>query len=479
MTKQYFPFDNAQVMEAQWSLMAKQWVQSGVFPGLMNELLVYGDSTGMQVKVKTGGGWVQGHYYSNDMEETLAIQAAHATLNRIDRIILYVDWTNNICGTGVVTGTPGASPAAPALTQNTSIWQISLAQVYAGAAVSTISAGNVTDERSFAVNSAADNLQINNSGGALVVGNVVVRDLSVLAGFKTTTKIADPSICGILTGSVASGQKARLQKKGYWGVWTTGAVVPGHWLVTSATAGIAQDSGSFQRPLGGIGIALVGSAGGLALTMTDVDIIVYTPFSGLQRLPSSFNYQGGVASATHNFNFMIDPGADLTLLRVMILGSAALSAALINGLTLTSLTEVGAGVRVAFWYLKNPPSGIANVSLTLGASTGAVVRADSFLGSQSTPFRTPASNVTTGVSTSVSPASAVGDLVVDGFSVALATSWLAGMGAGQANDYSMDNAYSSRSINTSIKAGIASNTPMSWSGSSGSFAHLAVAIAGS
>jgi len=50
----------------------------------------------------------------------------------------------------VLTGTPAASPTPPNVTQSSTIWEISLAQVYVGAAVSTIAAGNITDERIWA-----------------------------------------------------------------------------------------------------------------------------------------------------------------------------------------------------------------------------------------------------------------------------------------------------------------------------------------
>ncbi|MES2405559.1 MAG: hypothetical protein V4567_14660, partial [Pseudomonadota bacterium] len=48
---------------------------------------------------------------------------------RIDRVVLRADFVNNNIVLDVLQGTPAVSPAAPALTQNTSIWEISLAQM--------------------------------------------------------------------------------------------------------------------------------------------------------------------------------------------------------------------------------------------------------------------------------------------------------------------------------------------------------------
>lgn len=153
MAQNYYPFDagaGSAVTESQWSKMAQNWIQTGVFYDWANKLEVYADSTGMQVKVRTGAAWIMGHFYENDAEVTLSIATSNPTNPRIDRVVLRLDWTNNTIDLAVLTGTPAASPTPPSVTQSSTIWEISLAQVYVGAAVSTIAAGNVTDERTWA-----------------------------------------------------------------------------------------------------------------------------------------------------------------------------------------------------------------------------------------------------------------------------------------------------------------------------------------
>lgn len=155
MTQSYFPFDNgsgANVTETQWSLMAQNWLSTGVIKGILNELQVYADSTGMQCKVKSGQAWMKGHFYQSDAEEVLAIATASATNPRIDRVIVRVDWTANTIQLAVLQGTPAASPTPPALTQNSSRWEISLAQVYIVKSATTIASGNITDERTMTPN---------------------------------------------------------------------------------------------------------------------------------------------------------------------------------------------------------------------------------------------------------------------------------------------------------------------------------------
>jgi hypothetical protein len=146
----FFPFDSgpgSNVTEAQWGLMAKNWMQTGVIKGALNEHLTYADSSGLQVKVKSGNAWIQGFFFQTTAETILPISTPDVSNPRIDRVAIQVDWTNNNISLVVLQGTPAASPTPPALTQSTAIWQISLAQVYVGANVSTIAAGNITDER--------------------------------------------------------------------------------------------------------------------------------------------------------------------------------------------------------------------------------------------------------------------------------------------------------------------------------------------
>lgn len=146
----YLPFDagaGANITEDQWRKMARFWIDSGPIRGEDNEMQVIADSTGMQVKVKTGKAFVRGHYGEVTAQRTLPVTAAHATLARIDRVVLRADFTNNKIELDVLAGTAAGSPVAPALTQSTSKWEISLATVSVPATDTSIDAGQVTDER--------------------------------------------------------------------------------------------------------------------------------------------------------------------------------------------------------------------------------------------------------------------------------------------------------------------------------------------
>ena len=148
MTIEYFPFDagaGSVVREDQWAKMAKLWRGTGVVGGFLDEFEVYADSSGMQVKVKSGAAWIEGFYISSDAVETKAIAAVSGVV-RHDNVVLHVDWPGNTISILVVTGTPNLV----ALVQSAIIWEIALADITVGAAVVKIDPADVADERIFA-----------------------------------------------------------------------------------------------------------------------------------------------------------------------------------------------------------------------------------------------------------------------------------------------------------------------------------------
>ncbi|MEB3367424.1 hypothetical protein [Saccharopolyspora mangrovi] len=146
---EYSPFDagpGSNVTEGQWRKFMRNVLSGGdgVLRGLKDEFHVYADSTGMQVKVKTGECWIQGAWGHNASEKILPIATAPGTNSRKDRVILRNDFVNNRIELDVLTGTAAASPVAPTMTRNSSMHETSLAVVTVGTSVVTIAAGNVT-----------------------------------------------------------------------------------------------------------------------------------------------------------------------------------------------------------------------------------------------------------------------------------------------------------------------------------------------
>lgn len=121
-----------------------------LFDAASNSMSVFADATGMQVKVRTGECWIKGHWGEVTAQKTLPITAAHATLGRKDRVILRCDFSNDRIELDVLAGTPASSPAVPALTQDSSKWETSLAIVTIPAADTSIGATQVEDKRGYA-----------------------------------------------------------------------------------------------------------------------------------------------------------------------------------------------------------------------------------------------------------------------------------------------------------------------------------------
>lgn len=149
MTENSRFFDSASYTEAQFNqVLARIMEKNGYVAGLGSELaVIQHNPAGMSVDVGTGEAWINGAWYENTVALQKTIAAADPTNPRIDRVVLRLSWSANSIILAILQGTPAGSPTAPALTQNSSTWELSLAQVLVGAGVTSILTANITDER--------------------------------------------------------------------------------------------------------------------------------------------------------------------------------------------------------------------------------------------------------------------------------------------------------------------------------------------
>ena len=132
---------------------------SGVFAA-DNNAAVTAVQNEMAVNISDGLGWMANsgkdgvvwwidHEAVNGAKLKAQIDPADSALNRIDRIIVewkttnYVDYPE----VKVLKGSISANPTAPALTNNSTVRQISLARVRVAAGTTAITASMITDER--------------------------------------------------------------------------------------------------------------------------------------------------------------------------------------------------------------------------------------------------------------------------------------------------------------------------------------------
>ena len=128
----------------------------GVYAGEGNAA-VSAVASSMNVSVAPGIGWMtdangDGICWWFDTAQTLAIDQAEATgtLNRIDRVVIEWETTDYaaVPEIKVLKGTDASTAVAPSLTNNSTIRQISLAQVSIPAGTTALTDALITDERS-------------------------------------------------------------------------------------------------------------------------------------------------------------------------------------------------------------------------------------------------------------------------------------------------------------------------------------------
>lgn len=121
-------------------------VGDGVFPNPSTNLQV-SVSSGMNIAVGAGSGWINGHKMVNTTDLVLSVDAADVLMDRIDSVIFYVDYDARQMGIEVKTGTIAANPVAPALVRTDDRYEMQLATIQVNKQVTAITAAMITDTR--------------------------------------------------------------------------------------------------------------------------------------------------------------------------------------------------------------------------------------------------------------------------------------------------------------------------------------------
>lgn len=121
-------------------------VGSGVFPNPSTNLQVMANS-GFNIIVKAGSGWINGHKMVNSIDYPITLANSDVLLDRIDRVVFYVDYSLRTMGIDVLQGTPATNPSAPAITRNETRVEYSLATISVKAQAVSITQANITDTR--------------------------------------------------------------------------------------------------------------------------------------------------------------------------------------------------------------------------------------------------------------------------------------------------------------------------------------------
>jgi hypothetical protein len=149
MAQTSFPWENVDTSETQYSQLFRTLNDGVNGTTVGGELEVGPGFAGLSVEVAAGQAMVQGHFYISTAIEQLSLDTADGALDRIDTVVLRLDPVANSIVLAVVTGTPDASPVAPALTQTDpyGVYEFPLGDVLVEAASGV--PGAITDRRDF------------------------------------------------------------------------------------------------------------------------------------------------------------------------------------------------------------------------------------------------------------------------------------------------------------------------------------------
>lgn len=159
----YAPFNGTPYYSDTWRTFMAGVAVPGVLRGVREELRPFGDSSGMQIKIRPGEIWAQGHQGVQTTEVIVPIPAAHATLARRDRVVWRVTYDSGggAAGTGgkiefdVLQGTTTGGVTDPLLvqppdiTRNSAIYEGSIAVVNVDPAAAGIASTKVFDARTY------------------------------------------------------------------------------------------------------------------------------------------------------------------------------------------------------------------------------------------------------------------------------------------------------------------------------------------
>lgn len=155
-----FPNNQDEYIGAEYVMKWLHGRTSGVFGGNGNAAVTALTTPGMRVQVSDGTGWIANSgndgvvwWIDNEAKNSeklqLSVEQADGALPRVDRVIVswkttnYVDYPE----IKVLKGTANSRPTAPALTNNNTERQISLARISIPAGTTAITASLITDER--------------------------------------------------------------------------------------------------------------------------------------------------------------------------------------------------------------------------------------------------------------------------------------------------------------------------------------------
>ena len=134
-------------MAEQFAKYFSRFIGNGVFITPASQLKVVPKAGEMGVLISIGDAYINGYWYQNDAVIAKKLSNASGANSRIDRIVLRWDSSTRTIYSAVLQGTPAALPEAPSLTRTADIYELALADISIGKAITEIKEENITDLR--------------------------------------------------------------------------------------------------------------------------------------------------------------------------------------------------------------------------------------------------------------------------------------------------------------------------------------------
>ncbi len=232
--------------------LAFQAFTNGMISGVGAVLAVTATGAGMNITVGAGAAIVQGILYDRLVSSTVAIAAAHATLGRLDYVVVRVvprgagETIEGKSELAIITGTPSATPVLPTLTQTSALYEYPIGSVTVDPAVTTIASNKV----SYSSTNLASALP---SAGAITATHLSlgsVTSFAILNGTITGTDIAAGTVTSsnILDGTILT---ADLNSTVSQNLAVIGTVYEGATLKGSRIGQLTFDAADFNVTVAG------------------------------------------------------------------------------------------------------------------------------------------------------------------------------------------------------------------------------------
>lgn len=134
-------------MAEQFAKYFSTFIGNGVFITPATQLKVVPKDGEMSIGISVGDAYINGYWYQNNSLMYKKLSNANGTQARIDRVVIRWDSSTRTIYADVLEGTPAAIPEAPQVTRSADIYELALADIAIGKAVTEIKTENITDLR--------------------------------------------------------------------------------------------------------------------------------------------------------------------------------------------------------------------------------------------------------------------------------------------------------------------------------------------